>query len=109
MRHWRRDTKESEMISLEFSVPVPTALCILTLALIAIGFVRTQHTQGQMLWLLLGFIEVLLTLICFVFTPYVLYYTGTHSFLEVINPIVYSVMSLFLALGAGMLILKGTR
>lgn len=94
-------------MSLEFAVSVPTALSILVLALVAIGFATTADRTVRMFWVGLGFSELLLTLICFVFIPYVAYYTGSSGFVDVVTPIAHSVISAFLALGAGLLMLKG--
>ncbi len=94
------------MLGLEFVVPTPLVLFISVLALVAIGFTRTADTQFRMLWMALGFSEIMLAFICFVALPTIFYLTPVVDY---VTPIAFSFISLFLAFGAGLLILKGKK
>ncbi len=92
------------MLSLTVAVPVPLVLFILTLVLVTTGFLKSSDQSVRMLWMAIGFCELLLAFICFVAMPYLFYLSPV---VEYVNPVAFSLVSSFACFGCGLLILKG--
>lgn len=93
------------MLSLTVAVPVPLVVFSITLALATIGFVRTKDTVTRMLWLIIGFVELLLALICFVGVTTL--YFQDDLIVRFVVPLTFSFISSLIILGSGLLLVRG--
>ncbi len=93
------------MLSLTVAVPVPLVVFIIALALAVIGFVRTKDVTTRMIWLVIGFVELLLALICFVGIS-TLYFQDT-LIVQFVVPFTFSFVSSLVILGSGLLLVRG--
>lgn len=93
------------MLGLTVAFPLPLVLFLTTLALAIVGFVRTKDVTTRMLWLVLGFVELLLALICFVGIT-TLFYQDTLM-VQFVVPLTFSFISSLILLGGGLLLVRG--
>ncbi len=93
------------MLNLTVAVPVPLVLFICVLALATIGYVRTKETTTRMVWVAIGYCEVMLALVCFVGIDALFHQDLTIVWFVV--PITFSFISLLALLGSSLLMVKG--
>lgn len=93
------------MLNLTVAVPLPLVVFSITLALATIGFVRTKDVTTRMLWLIIGFVELLLALICFVGITTL--YFQDDLIVRFVVPLTFSFISSLIILGSGLLLVRG--
>lgn len=93
------------MLSLTVAVPVPLVVFISALALAIIGYVRSKDVTTRMLWVIIGFVELLLALICFVGITTLFF--QDDLIVRFVVPLTFSFISLLAILGSGLLLVRG--
>ncbi len=93
------------MLSLTVAVPVPLVVFIIALALAIIGYVRTKDVTTRMLWVIIGFVELLLALICFVGITTLFF--QDDLIVRFVVPLTFSFISSLIILGSGLLLVRG--